>query len=122
MRYGILVSLLALSLNAVAAQQSIDLPSCDVQGQHAVVGEIGGQISDPGQAHISVRANILSTDIGTLRKARKITQVEANRMIKHIVTIRNQTDRFVNQQGFLSAAERASFDREFDAIAMKLCR
>jgi hypothetical protein len=69
MRYRILVSLLALSLNAVAAQQSIELPSCDVQGQQAVVGESGGQISDLGQAHMSVRANILIADIGTSRKA-----------------------------------------------------
>ncbi|WP_411566197.1 hypothetical protein ACLIN3_04930 [Pseudomonas orientalis] len=122
MRYRVLISLLALSLNAAAAEQSTDLPSCDIQGQQAVVGETGGQISDLGQAHISVRANILSADIGTSRKARNITQVEADRMIKRVQAIRNETDDFVSQQGFLSAGEKASFDRELDGIATQLCK
>lgn len=122
MRYRILIPLLALSLNAVAEKQNIDLPSCDVQGQHAVVGETGGPVSDLGQAHISVRANILIADIGTLRKARNITQAEADRMFKRVEAIRNETDRFVSHQGFLSAGEKASFDRELDGIATQLCK
>lgn len=122
MKYKISASLLALNLNAVAAQQNLDLPSCDLQGQREFVGEIGGKIIDTRQAHISARANVLSADIGTTRKARRITQSEAERMSKSIEEIRQQTDRFVEEQGFLSAAERASFDREFDTIAMQLCK
>ncbi len=122
MKYKILASLLALSLNAVAAQQNLDLPSCDLQGQRELVGEISGKIIDTRQAHISVRANVLSADIGTTRKARRITQSEAEQMIKSIEAIRQQTDRFVEEQGFLSAAEKASFEREFDTIAMQLCK
>lgn len=121
-KYKILASLLALSLNAVAAQQNLDLPSCDLQGQRELVGEISGKIIDTRQAHISVRANVLSADIGTTRKARRITQSEAEQMIKSIEAIRQQTDRFVEEQGFLSAAEKASFEREFDTIAMQLCK
>ncbi|KTC38685.1 hypothetical protein AO269_15235 [Pseudomonas putida] len=78
MKYSILASLLVLSLNASAAQQSLDLPSCNIKAQRELVGETGGKITDPRQAHISVRANILSADIGTTRKARKITQAEAS--------------------------------------------
>jgi hypothetical protein len=43
-------------------------------------------------------------------------------MVKRVENVRNETNRFVEQQGFLSAAEKASFDREFDAIATQLCR
>lgn len=122
MKYSILASLLALSLNASAAQQSLDLPSCDIKAQRELVGETGGKITDPRQAHISVRANILSADIGTTRKARKISQAQADRMIERVEAVRHQTDQFVHQQGFLSAAEKASFDREFDSLAMQLCK
>ena len=122
MKYVILAPLLALSLNAVAAQQGPVLPSCDLQGQREVVGETGGQISDPRHAHISVRANVLTADIGSARKARKITQAEAERLNKRVESVRHQTDHYVAQQGFLSAAETASFDREFDAVAMRLCK
>ena len=122
MKYKILASLVVVSLNAVGAQNSFELQSCDVQSQRAVVGETGGRISDIWQAHISVRANVLSADISTTRKARKITQVEAERMYNRVESIRHQNDRFVEQQGFLSAAEKASFDREFDALALQLCK
>ena len=122
MKYSILASLLVLSLNASAAQQSSDLPSCNIKAQRELMGETGGKITDPRQAHISVRANILSADIGTTRKARKITQTQADQMIERVAAIRRQTDQFVQQQGFLSAAENASFDREFDSIALQLCK
>jgi len=43
-------------------------------------------------------------------------------MVKRVEDIRYQTNRFVQQQGFLSAAEKASYDRELDAIASILCK
>lgn len=67
MKYKILALLVALSLNAVAAPNSFELQSCDVQSQCAVVGETGGKISYVGQANISVRLNVLSADISTTR-------------------------------------------------------
>ncbi|MEN4753407.1 hypothetical protein [Pseudomonas sp. Ps21-P2] len=122
MKHIFFTSLFAFSLTATAAQQSLNLPSCDIQNQQEIAGETGAQISDPGQAHISVRANVLSADISTSRKVRRITEVEAQHMVKRVENVRNETNRFVEQQGFLSAAEKASFDREFDAIATQLCR
>ena len=122
MKYKIVVTLVALSLNSVADQQTLDLPSCDIQGQLALIGETGGKISDLSQAHISVRANVLSADISTTREVRRITQGQAERMLKRVEAIRQQNDYLVEQQGFLSAAEKASFDRDFDAIALQLCK
>lgn len=122
MIYRILASFLVFSLNAVAAQQRVDLPSCDIQGQREVGGETAVKISDPRQAHISVRANVLSADIGTSRKARNITQVEADSMIARVESTRSRADRLVTEKGFLSAAERASFDRDLGAIAIQLCK
>ena len=78
MKYMVFTSLLALNVNATAAQQSLDLPSCDIQNQRGVVGEIGGQITDPRQAHISVRANVLSANISTSRKAVGLPRLKHN--------------------------------------------
>ncbi|NJP03565.1 hypothetical protein HBH25_22310 [Pseudomonas sp. hsmgli-8] len=122
MKHIVFASLLALNMTATAAQQRLDFPSCDIQNQREVVGKTGGQIADPRQAHISVRANVLSADISTSRKARRITEVEAQRMVKRVEDVRYRTNRFVEQQGFLSAAEKASYDRELDAIASSLCK
>lgn len=114
--------LTALSLNALAGQPSAMLPSCDLVGQRALVGKTGEQITDIRQAHISARATVLDADISTARKARKITEAEANEMTNRIKDVQLEIQSFVTQQGFLSAAENASFDRELDAITMQLCR
>jgi hypothetical protein len=121
MKYGFLIALATLSLDALAAPH-LNLPGCNLQEQHALTGQLGGQITDARQAHVSVRADILSADISTSRKARNLTQAQADQMIKRIEEVRIQSDHFVAQQGFLSAAENASFDREFDGIASKLCQ
>ena len=79
-------------------------------------------MSDPLQAHVSVRANILQADIGTARKARALTQLGADKLWQRVEAVRRDTDRLVQKQGFLSAAERASYDRELDDVAAVLCR
>lgn len=120
-QYALMV-MTALSLQAVAAQPGPILPSCGLQMQRALEGETGGTITDVRQAHISARANVLAADISTARKARKITEAEANQMTSRVQDVRVKTQGFVDQQGFLSAAENASFDRELDAVSMQLCR
>lgn len=122
MKFLIAVLLVCLSSTALAAQPSLHLPSCDLAEQRAMPGEIGGSVKDAGQAHISMRANVLVADIGTSRKARHITNEQAAKLTKRIESVRSQTEGFVKKQGFLSAGEQASFDREFDAIAQKLCK
>jgi hypothetical protein len=122
MKHTLLIILAVFSAHAAAARPDVGLPGCNLDKQHALAGETGGQITDIRQAHISMRANILSADISTLRKALKITQVEADRMSKRVEDVRRQNNLLVTQQGFLSAAEKASFDREFDAIAHQLCK
>lgn len=102
-------------------------PSCDIQAQRDVKGETGGSIADPLQAHISWRINVLQADISTARKARKarkarrLTQAQADRLWQHASQIRGDAAHYVKQQGFLSAAERASFDRALDQLASQLC-
>ena len=63
-------------------------PSCDLKGQRALVGRTGEQITDVRQAHISARANVLAADISTARKARKITEAEANKMTDRVKEVR----------------------------------
>ncbi|MDR6179834.1 hypothetical protein QE393_003094 [Pseudomonas sp. SORGH_AS 211] len=118
--------LLPLALGACTRepirQNDLGLPSCDLQQQHELPGELGGAISDPRQAHVSLRANVLLADVSTARKARRISQEQATAFSERIAAVRSQTDDLVKQQGFLSAAERASFDREFDGIARQICQ
>lgn len=116
------VVLVASATGAVAQTPRQDYPSCNRTAQHAVAGHLGGSIKDPRQAHISVRANILQADIGTARKVRRISERQAAQLWQRVDKVRRATDRFVAKQGFLSAAERASYDRELDAIALQICR
>lgn len=96
-------------------------PSCDVHAQRSVKAETGGSIKDPLEAHISTRVNVLQADINTARKARKLTQAQADTLWQQASRVRNDTKHFIEQQGFLSAAERASYDRELDELTSKLC-
>lgn len=118
--------LLSLALGACTKEQrphdDLGLPSCNLKQQREVPGELGGAISDPRQAHISMRANVLLADVSTARKAQRISQAQATVFSERIAAVRNQTDALVRQQSFLSAAERASFDREFDGIAAQICQ
>lgn len=117
---------LPLALVACTKEQGrpddLGLPSCDLAQQHALPGELGGSITDPLQAHISMRANVLQADVSTARIARRISQQQANQFSERIAQVRQRSHDFVKQQGFLSAAERASFDREFDGIAEQICK
>lgn len=109
------VLITALALAATGAGTRIparDYPSCDLRAQHALVGVPGGSIRDR-QAHVALRANILQADIGNARKARRLTQQQADTLWQRVERVRH---------GSLSAAERASYDRALDAVATRLCR
>ncbi|MGG6100093.1 hypothetical protein QNH99_07155 [Pantoea allii] len=111
-----------IAFSTFAASAAPDYPGCDLNTQHDVQGNVGGAITDPRQAHISVRANILQADIGTARKARLLTQPQAEKMWRQVEQVRKDTNQFVKKQGFLSAGERASYDRALDRVASQLCR
>ena len=119
-----MTGLLLLAAGHTAAAQSFiqAWPSCDVKAQRDVKGETGGSIRDPLQAHISVRINVLQADISNARKARHLTEPQSEQLWRHADRVRKDADGYVKQQGFLSAAERASYDRELDDIAGSLCR
>ncbi|KRP58242.1 hypothetical protein [Pseudomonas trivialis] len=120
MKYLMLLGTTILSLNAFA-QSTLELPSCNLPQQRVQVAQTGGQMTDPRQAHISQRANILAADVSTSRKARKLTQAEADHLVKRIEEIRRQSNRAVKQKGHLSAADSAAFDDELDGLAKGMC-
>ncbi len=121
MKLPLVIGLATLGLGAVAGEHAEALPSCNLPQQQEVVGQPGGEISDPRQAHVFMRANILQADIGSARKARRITQDQADQLWQRVEHVRGETLVFAKRQGFLSAAQRASHDREFDAIARQIC-
>ena len=114
--------LLAAGHVTAASSFTQEWPSCDIKAQHDVKRESGGSIKDPLQAHISVRINVLQADIGNARKARHLTEAQSEQLWQQAGRVRKDADGYVKQQGFLSAAERASYDRELDDVAGRLCR
>ncbi|WP_347093747.1 hypothetical protein [Sphingomonas parapaucimobilis] len=115
-----LTALAAAPLSAQSVRQ--DYPSCDLTQQRTLKAPTGGTIRDPRQAHIAMRANILQADIGNARKARRLSQAEAQKLWNAVARIRRDANRFVAKQGFLSAGETASYDRALDGVAMRVCR
>lgn len=105
----------------VAAPAAPDYPGCDLNAQHQLRGEPGGSMPDVRQAHISMRANVLEADIGNARKARRLTASKAAALWQAVAQVRKDSDQLVKKQGFLSAAERASYDRALDRVASQLC-
>lgn len=91
-------------------------PSCETRAQRAP-----GRARDGATVDIAARANILQADLGTARKARILTQAEADRLYARVETARNGADRLAVGQGFPNAGEVASYDRELEAVAMRIC-
>lgn len=122
MKYLTAGLIMLVSGQTMAGSTSIQAyPSCDLLAQRSVKTETGGNIKDPLEAYISVRVSVLQADISTARKTRQLTQAQADSLWQHTSRVRNDARRFVEQQGFLSAAERASYDRELDELASKFC-
>lgn len=118
----LVLSLLVIPFLSDAALTAPSYPGCNIKEQRLIKGETGGSVSDPLQAHISVRSNILQADISTARKARVLTQSRADKLWQRVEVVRHDADNLVKKQGFLSAGERASYDRELDDVAKTLCQ
>lgn len=116
------LSLIVIPFVCNAALTAPDYPSCNIKEQRLIEGDKGGSISDPRQAHISMRSNILQADISTAHKAQILAQPQADKLWQRIEVVRRDVDKLVEDQGFLSAAERASYDRELDDVATILCK
>ncbi|GAN84588.1 hypothetical protein F1645_02995 [Novacetimonas hansenii] len=123
MKFLIFVACLPLTLAYAHAETLFNAyPSCNLAQQRSLTGEMGGSIKDPAQAHISMRANILEADIGNVRKARRITQDTANQLWKNVEQVRTDMNEHTHKTRHLSQAERRSYDRILDSIAMQICQ
>ena len=116
----LLATMVALPVSAQSMRR--DYPSCDLAQQRRLRAPTGGTIRDTRQAHIAMRANILQADIGNARKARRLSQAEAQKLWQSAERVRRDADGFVARQGFLSAGEAASYDRALDMVAARVCR
>lgn len=116
----LLATMVALPVSAQSMRR--DYPSCDLAQQRGLRAPTGGTIRDTRQAHLAMRANILQADIGNARKARRLSQAEAQKLWQSVERVRRDADGFVAKQGFLSAGETASYDRALDMVAARVCR
>jgi hypothetical protein len=115
------VILMALSHTAAAAPPSQFWPTCNISEQPGIRADNSGSGSDPLLSHISLRVNVIQVDAGTAQKAGKLSESQKEMIWHHADRIRADATRYAHEQGFLSAAERASFDRELDEVAGRLC-
>ncbi len=96
-------------------------PSCDIEMQRAVTGQLTSSDAGFNQEHLQIRADFLEADIETARTASILTDAEAAKALEDIRAIGKESDGFAQEQGFVSAGERASYDRQMDAIAATFC-
>ena len=114
---------LALTTTGTGAQTFTQhYPGCDLKAQHALKGDMGGTVTDPAQAHLSMRANILEADIDNARKARRLTEAQAGALTRRIGMVRDGADGLAARHRAIGAGERAMLDRRLDAIAAQVCR
>lgn len=119
MRYLIPLAFALIATAAEARSWQNDYPSCNVTEQRHLKSGSGKTMM---QDHISMRVKILQADIATAGKARPISKQQSQRLWNRVDAIGKASDRLAAKQGFLSAAERASYDRQLDAIALQLCK
>ncbi|CAH2810030.1 MAG: hypothetical protein CPDRYMAC_7041 [uncultured Paraburkholderia sp.] len=112
MKWICCATLMTVVVNVMALPAAADYSSCQFDAQHKVTGELGGTIKDVRQAHLSVRANVLQADIGMARKARRLSEKQADALWKRVDRVRYNADGWVAKQGFLGAGKRATYDRD----------
>lgn len=121
MKFLMPVALVCAAIGANAQAATPSYPSCDLDAQHATPGDTGGSIKDASQAHLSARANVLEADIGSARKARHLTKTQTSVLWQRTETVRKNADSLVREHGAISPEDRATAERELDAIAMRVC-
>jgi hypothetical protein len=70
-------------------------------------------ISQADQKAIGIRATTLQASLGQAVKSKKIAQKVANQMYVELGKIRTSVVELAKKQGFISAAEKASYQRTF---------
>ncbi|WP_313739989.1 hypothetical protein [Pseudomonas sp.] len=110
-----------LCASAQAAQLLKDYPSCTTSAQEANHLKATGPTEDPLHNHILARVEALSDDLRSAKRTRTVSASDASALIDRIEAVRASADRDVKGQGFLSAGERASYDRELNAVALAFC-
>ncbi|WP_076070594.1 hypothetical protein [Sphingomonas montana] len=118
MKYLLSIAFVIVSTAADARSWQSDYPSCNVRQQREVQESGRNRLRD----HIATRANVLQADISTASKARPIPAKTLRHLWSRVDQIRKASDRTAAKQGFLSAAERTTYDRRLDAVAGQLCR
>ncbi len=115
-----LATLAAAPLSAQSWRQ--DYPSCDLDAAADAQG--ADRRHDPRSAPGPYRDARQYPPGGYQhrRKARRLSQAEAQTLWNTVARIHRDANRFVAKQGFLSAGETASYDRALDGVAMRVVR
>lgn len=73
----------------------------------------GLSVSQTDQEKIGLRAATLQAQLGQASKSQQIAQGTANAMYEELGEVRTSVTTLAKQQGFVSAAEKASYQRTF---------
>lgn len=95
--------------------------SCKMSAQNAAELKASGPTTDALHNHILLRVETLTNDIREADRLHTVSASVAGGLIERIEAVKSSAARDVKNQGFLSAAERASYDRELNAVAAEFC-
>lgn len=109
----------ALLLSASPAFAFQAQGGCNLDQQHAIKGQVGGQIKNAAQAHVSMRANMLQADLSNAAKAQALPQKDANAYAREVNQIRQSA---LDQKDGVSPAYLKAYDRELDGITTYVCQ
>lgn len=82
-------------------------------GLEAHTDATGLSVSQADQNKIGLRAAALQAQLGQATKAQKLTQPTTNALYAELGAVRTSVTTLAKQQGFVSAAEKASYQRTF---------
>ena len=91
-------------------------------GLEAHTNAKGLSVSQADQNQIGLRAATLQAKLGQAVKSQKLMQPTANALYEELGTVRNSVTTLAKQQGFVSAAEKASYQRTFAKAEQVLAR
>ncbi|RZK32822.1 MAG: hypothetical protein EOO63_00090 [Hymenobacter sp.] len=84
------------------------------------VQQVALAASQADQSQIERKSTALQTDIGQALKLKKLDRKTADALTKELVEVKTSVASLAKQQGFVSAAENASYQRVFAKVERAL--
>ncbi|MBB6132656.1 hypothetical protein HD842_000767 [Massilia aurea] len=122
MKYAYLFLSFSIFISPFSNADNGNLSSCSLLKQKAFANQANVKPEKMGQSYILARIDFLQKDLKIVRNYKNVSKKKTNKLGNLIEKSYSETIKLVREKGFLSAGERASYDRELDIIANDLCQ